>query len=134
MSEVYVDCDGTLLDDRTDILFRSKVIEMGMEAALDWYHNNCPDDLELNIAIWLRLVQYKAEGYKLSLWTNRGPNQIWNTIINLQRWGICDMFDSFVFGNGQKTNIKIKEAIVLDNEYDNIKNAVNGEYIPTFTI
>ena len=131
--DVLVDCDGCLLDDRADVAFREQTIKHGLADALDWYANNCPDNLELNIALYLRLVQYKAEGHRLILWTNRGHRQINTTLMNLSRWGIADMFDMFVFGDGHKTDALKGECIAIDNEWENIEG-VNGILIPTFSI
>ncbi len=132
--DIFVDCDGCLVDDRADQAFKAKMAEDGLFEALDWYQDNCPDNLELNVALYLQLVQYKAEGHRIVLWTNRGEGQIDATLRNLSMWGIADMFDAFVFGDGNKTLAQRGEGIYIDNEWTNLDGVQDAILIPTFTV
>lgn len=132
--KVLVDIDGTLLDGRADAEFQAKVKDCGIEAALEWYAVNCPDDLELNEAVLAQLVGYKALGYSIILWTNRGEAQWLTTMRNLSKYNLCGFFDILIFGNGSKKSLFDDKAIVFDNEWGNLEGAMEPHFIPTFTV
>lgn len=129
---VLVDVDGTLLDGRADAAFQAKVEELGKEEALDWYADNCPDDLELNEAILAQLIGYKALGHTVILWTNRGYAQWEATLRNLARYNLHTFFDMLLFGNGGKRQFLDKDAIVFDNEWCNLEGVLDPRFVPTF--
>lgn len=134
MTNVYVDLDGTLLDNRLDAKFESYYKRYGRESAMAWYSKEYCDNLELNLALWVRLVSLKEEGHNLIIWTNRGERHAEMSLTNLAKWGIIDMFSGFIFGDGKKTSLPLRGGIVFDNDFRNEVTCSEFNYIPTFVI
>ncbi len=136
MKRVYVDCDGCLLHDSgTEAEFRKIWENDGIDVARKWFIENCPNNLELNLALYLRLIQYREEGYQIILWTNRGIRLWKKTVENLELWGILDLFTALEFGDGYKTKAYSCEpdSISIDNDWSNLQDRPNPQLIPTFT-
>ena len=130
---VYVDVDGTLLDNRADFAYHSRARTYGEEAALEWYATNCPDDLELNTAVLAQLIMYKLHGYRVVLWTNRSMNQFQPTLRNLGRYGLHRFFDAMLFGNGRKRRFVDNNIIAIDNEWRSLEGLTHPLFVFTFT-
>lgn len=132
MSKVYVDADGTLFDNWLDDVFSELYRIFGLKLALELYSGVRCDNLELNIALWLRLIALKEEGHIIILWTNRGEHQIEMTLENLDNWGILHMFDGYIFADGNKSKYHCPDGIVFDNDFRNEVLCQEFHYIPTF--
>lgn len=132
---VLVDADGTLFDDRADRAYKAKVAEVGETEALKWYAEHCPDDLELNEEVLGWLTTLKAQGAHIYLWTNRGMEQGLTTARNLMRHKLGDFFNIMFFGNGKKKEKFFDyNAIVIDNEPENLDGARVPVLVQTFTV
>ena len=134
MRRLFVDCDRCLLDSRAhDLWLTLKEKYATTEEALDAYAKECPDDLVLNIALLLQILQFKANGYTIVLWTDRGERQIDVTMKNLSMWGIVKIFDMFIFGDGKKKQYPIgPDDYVMDDMWSNLEDVNNPIFIPAF--
>jgi len=131
MSTLYVDYDGTLVDDSVDQLFINMAMDMGKEHALDWYaHSEVWDVmLKLNMPIVHELVARKAKGDRIVLFTNRFPHQIDNIKRNMGTY--WNMFDGYIFGQGNKHIVTIVGEL-WDNDPKYAKCCSMFRLIPTF--
>ena len=113
---LYVDYDGTIVDDSIDSAYISMSKDMGKERALSVYRDS-PDlwdrMLKLNIMVLLGILLYKLVGFRVVLFTNRFPIQLGNVVENLGGWIL--LFDDFIFGEGYKDTIPI-HGVLWDND------------------
>jgi FMN phosphatase YigB (HAD superfamily) len=107
MRRIYCDVDGTLLHGWLDEMYRLS----GCDVA--WYNQQYVDNLAVNCEVVNVLREYKARGYELILWTNRGHAQRAMTQANLGE--LWYMFDDHRFYDGKKYGTN-KDGHTLDNE------------------
>ena len=129
---VYVDVDGTLLDNSLDNTFISTMKECPVKG-LAWYNTCEVDDLAINMELVQFLIALKEKGYTLVLWTNRGIANIPMTKRNLGSF-IWNMFDSHEFHSGKKINASMLEGIVIDNEEKYLTKGTLGHVHITTTL
>jgi|AntRauMFilla1563_2_1112583.scaffolds.fasta_scaffold09702_6 predicted secreted acid phosphatase len=134
MVNVYVDLDGTLLDSRLDDKYKAISTQYGKGFADDWYESTYYDTLELNLALWCRLLVLKEEGASIVAWTNRRESKADMTFSNLAKLGIMDLFSGFMFCNGQKHTMPLRDGVVFENEFDNEIECSEFNFIPTFKL
>ena len=134
MTNVYVDLDGTLLDSRLDDEYREITKQYGEVVADKVYGTMYNDSLELNLALWCRLLVLKEEGATIVAWTNRGESKSDMTFNNLAKCGVMSLFSGFIFCNGKKRTMSLKGGIVFENEYSNEVECAEFNFIPTFRI
>ena len=113
VKQVYVDLDGVLLSGEHDQAFQQAIKERGFPEAVKWYDNTIVDNLRLNTELLETLKQVVDEGVSVTVWTNRGPNQIEMTLRNLGSW--TSIFSDMLFREGKKSKDSLR-GIVLDNE------------------
>jgi len=121
---IYVDCDGVILDGSHDDLFVSKLQSEEFNTVLDWYNRTYVADLALNIELLTELQNLKSQGFKVVLWTNRGPAQYEMTKENLGVY--WDVFDDHIFLDGGKRKVKSLRGYVLEDSRSNCMLATEG--------
>ena len=128
---LFVDYDGTLVDDSVDCLFIDLYNRVGKDEALYQYENGSiwKKKLRLNRSIIFKIFIKKIIGYKIIVFTNRFPIQKINMLMNL---GILQyLFNDYIFGSGNKKDLKVNGEL-WDNDPSYSQCAKQFKLVKTF--
>jgi len=113
---IYVDMDGTLLDNSLDAQF----IASGYDKA--WYNEQYVTTLAVNYKLVRVLKKLAVRGNTLILWTNRGEEQREMTKENLG--DLWTMFTDHRFYCGKKLGTNV-DGYTIDNEAKYVTNGIH---------
>lgn len=132
-ADIYVDVDGTLLCGSHDALFASRLANgEDFGVVLNWYNSTYVADLAINWALVNELIELKAKGHKIILWTNRGECQYEMTKANLG--DVWDMFDEYMFLDGGKRKMNPVDGYVYEDVAKYAELGTKGHTLVSFVV